>query len=86
MGKQANIRNMTVTAHSDSHGKSMLQDFLIREAGIIHSLLRALARDLKQLIVWISVSLSSHYHAMCKRERGCVIGATKVAVEGAGVS
>ena len=35
MGKQANIRNMTVTAHLDNHGKSMLQDFLIREAGII---------------------------------------------------
>ena len=35
MDKQANIRNVTVTSHLDNRGKSMLQDFLIREAGII---------------------------------------------------
>jgi translation elongation factor EF-4 len=35
MGKQANIRNVSVTALMDNHGKAMLQDFLIRAAGII---------------------------------------------------
>ncbi len=35
MGKQANIRNVSVTAHLDNRGKATMLDFLIRAAGII---------------------------------------------------
>ena len=35
MGKQANIRNVSVTTHTDDSGKSMLIGSLISEAGII---------------------------------------------------
>lgn len=41
MGKQTNIRNVSMTAHTDDHGKSMLIDSLVGKAGIITESLSA---------------------------------------------
>lgn len=61
MGKQANIRNVSIIAHMDGRGKSMLIDSLVGKAGIITESLNE-ALDAETGCVDRCITLKSSYN------------------------